>query len=138
MGMEWIREGYRISDCKEELDAAAVFDMLSETYWAAGRSRERVELAMEHSLCFGLYDPDGQQIGFLRAVTDYATFAWICDVIVRQDCRGKGLGKWLVACMLEHPALSSTNKMLGTRDAHGLYEQFGFERRELLRKMAGA
>lgn len=136
--MEWNRESFRISDRKEELDAAAVYAMLSETYWAAGRSRERIELAMEHSICFGLYDPEGRQAGFLRAVTDYATFTWICDVIVHPDYRGRGFGKWLMACMLEHPALVQTNKTLGTRDAHGLYEQFGFVRRELMRKLADA
>ncbi|MNI96911.1 Acetyltransferase (GNAT) family protein [compost metagenome] len=70
-------------------------------------------------------------------MTDYATFTWICDVVVAPDYRGRGFGKWLVACMLEHPALQTTNKLLGTKDAHGLYEQFGFVRREMLRRMDG-
>lgn len=136
--MEWKKEGFRISDRKEELDPAAVCGMLSESYWAADRSRELIIRSIEHSLCFGLYTQENRQVGFLRVITDNTTFAWICDVIVHPEYRGRGLGKWLVACMLEHPGLLSVNKLLGTRDAHGLYEQFGFERREMLSKKAGS
>lgn len=135
--MNWRKDGYTISDEAARLDMEAVFGMLNETYWAAGRSKEIIGQSMAHSLCFGLYDDNAnKQVGFLRAVTDYTTYAWICDVVVHPSYRGRGFGKWLMACMLEHPALSVTNKMLATRDAHGLYEQFGFERREALRLAA--
>lgn len=136
--MEWKKGEFRISDNREELDMDAVYEMLHTTYWAEGRSRGRIERAVASSVCFGLFDGRGKQAGFLRTVTDGATFTWVCDVIVHPAYRGNGLGKWLVACMLEHPALADTVKYLGTRDAHGLYEQFGFSRREMLRLMPEA
>ncbi|MDF2922892.1 MAG: N-acetyltransferase [Paenibacillaceae bacterium] len=134
--MEWRTEGFRISDVTAELDIQVVYDLLQTTYWAQGRSRERIERSIAASLCFALFNGGGEQIGFLRVVTDRATFAWVCDVVVAGEFRGRGLGKWLVACMLEHPALAETTKYLGTKDAHGLYEQYGFIRREILRREA--
>lgn len=135
--MEWRKEGYTFSDDRSRLDREAVFRLLSQTYWAAHRPREQINKALDHSVCLGLYEGE-RQIGFLRIVTDYATFSWICDVVVDPAYRGRGLGKWMVACMLEHPAIQQTNLMLATRDAHGLYERYGFERREMLRRPAAA
>lgn len=132
--MKWARNGFRISDDINDLDVTVIHALLRDTYWASDRSRETVERSLSQSLNFGLFDNQERQIGFLRVVTDYVTFAWICDVVVHPDYRGQGLGKWLVACMLEHPGLKSTNKILGTRDAHGLYEQYGFTRSEVLRR----
>ena len=86
---------------------------------------------MEQSLNLGLYH-QGQQVGMLRVVTDYATFGWVCDVMVHPEHRGQGLGKWLVECLRAHPAVSGLNLLLGTRDAHGLYEQHGFVRWEAM------
>ena len=84
------------------------------------------ELSLQHSLVFGIYD-DSRQVGLARIVTDYATFAWLCDVFVHEDYRGKGVGKWLMATIISHPDLHDLRRiMLATRDAHGLYSQFGF------------
>lgn len=124
--MEWTRGEYRISDDKDELDLYFIVPALQETYWAASRSQEVIEASIAGSLCFGLYR-DRRQIGFARVVTDAATFAWICDVVIHPEFRGAGLGKWLNACLLEHPTVAAVGQIvLRTRDAHGLYEQFGF------------
>jgi GNAT superfamily N-acetyltransferase len=134
--VKWNKDGFVISDSPEELDLDIVCTLLGGTYWAAERSRDRIAQSIANSLCFGLYNSENRQIGFLRTVTDYTTFTWVCDVVVHPEYRGRGFGKWLVACMLEHPLLQGTGKMLGTRDAHGLYEQFGFIRRESMRLQA--
>jgi len=117
-----------ISDNPALLDRAFVHRFLSEhSYWAQGVPREIVDRSLDHSLCLGVYR-DGQQIGFARAVTDFATFAWLADVFVVEDSRGKGVGKKLVAAVLAHPRLQGLRRLLlGTRDAHGLYSRFGFK-----------
>jgi N-acetylglutamate synthase-like GNAT family acetyltransferase len=108
------------------LDLDAICDFLSRAYWAQGRPRERIELSLRHSLVFGIYD-DGRQIGLARVVTDYATFAWLCDVFIHEDYRKQGVGKWLMASIISHPELQGLRRfLLATRDAHGLYRQFGF------------
>jgi GNAT superfamily N-acetyltransferase len=85
-----------------------------------------VRRSLENSLCFGLYER-GRQIGFARVVTDRATFAWLCDVFVLEEYRGRGLSKWLINGVMSHHALQGMRRvLLGTRDAHGLYERFGF------------
>jgi GNAT superfamily N-acetyltransferase len=132
--MEWTRGDCRLSDDKSQLDEGWVHAELSKTYWAANRPRSMIEKAIRNSLCLGLYR-NGQQIGFCRAVTDYATFAWISDVIVREDCRGKGLGHWMVKTLVELPELQTANQALRTLDAHGLYEKFGFKREEFMRRV---
>jgi len=121
-------EDVLISDDRALLDRALIHRFLSErTYWAPGVPREIVERAIDHSLCFGVYK-SGKQIGFARVVTDFATFAWLADVFILEEERGKGLSKKLVAAIQAHPKLQSLRRfMLGTRDAHGLYAQFGFE-----------
>ena len=94
------------------------------SYWAQGRSFEAVQKSVEHSLCFGVY-AGRQQVGFARVVTDYATFAWLCDVFILESHRGKGLGKRLIECVVAHPELQSVRFMLATRDAHELYRRYG-------------
>jgi GNAT superfamily N-acetyltransferase len=131
--MNWQRDEYLLTDDKSWLDLDVVCTLLQTTYWAANRPRELIEKSIQHSICFGLFC-DNQQVGFTRAVTDYATFAWICDVIVVPEHRGRGLGKWMVECVLAHPDLKTATLVLRTRDAHSLYERFGFERTEFLRK----
>ncbi|MBU7315745.1 GNAT family N-acetyltransferase [Paenibacillus oleatilyticus] len=133
--MEWKHNTlpYRINDCREELQPDVIYALLQTSYWAAHRSKETVLRSFENSLCFGLYYGEAQ-VGFMRVVTDYATFAWVCDVIVHPDHRGQGLGKSLMQFLVEHPAVQGTRMVLGTRDAHGLYEQYGFERQELMRR----
>ena len=117
-----------ISDDRTRLDRALIHRFLSErSYWAQNVSREIVDRSIDHSLCFGVYRA-GQQLGFARAVTDFATFAWLADVFIIEEERGKGLSKKLVAAILAHPKLQGLRRfLLGTRDAHGLYAQFGFE-----------
>ena len=110
------------------LDVNAIHAFLTRSYWARGVSRERVSKSLEASMCFGLFDGE-RQIGFARVITDRVTFAYLCDVYVLEQHRGLGLGKRLVQAVRAHPDLRALRRfLLKTRDAHGLYEQFGFER----------
>lgn len=132
--MEWYLDNYKITDDPAQIDYPAVHRLLAGTYWAAGRSREKIETSCRNSLCFCLYDQD-RQIGFARVVTDCAVFAWICDVLIDPEFRGRGLGKWLMEKVLEHPVLQNTaGQLLATRDAHGLYEKYGFVKAECMRR----
>ena len=127
------RDGYELSDEKDRLQLDAIRALLDTTYWAADRSRELTEKSIQHSFCLGLFHA-GKQVGFARAVTDYATFAYLCDVIVAPEHRGRGLGKWMVEVLIAHPDVQTTTQCLRTRDAHSLYERHGFERTEYLRR----
>lgn len=119
--------GYSISTDRERLDRRAVHAFLTEAYWSPGVPFEVVDRAIDRSLCFGLYAPDGPQAGFARAVTDGAGFGYLADVFVLDGHRGRGLGKWLVATVLQHPDLTVARRIvLATADAHSLYERFGF------------
>ena len=123
-----VRHGeYLISDDPGRLDIDAIQAFLSrESYWAAGISRERLETAIANSLSFGLYY-QGTQIGFARAVSDFSTFAYLADVYIDEAHRGRGLSKLLLDAVIKHPRLRQLRRwMLGTRDAHSLYAQFGF------------
>jgi len=124
---EWRRDRWTISTDPARIDLEVVFDFLSEeAYWAQGRERDVVERSVAGSLVFGVYDGE-RQIGFARAVTDRATFAWICDVFVLPEARGSGLGVWLMECVVAHPHLKGLRRMLlATRDAHDLYRKVGF------------
>jgi len=124
--MEWIRGEYCISTDKPRLSIEAIHRFLSQSYWAETRPAAVIEKSIQHSICFGLYR-GAEQIGFSRVVTDYATFYWLCDVFIDEAYRGQALGKWLVACVVSTPELRGLRGFLATRDAHGLYEQFGFE-----------
>ena len=101
---------------------------LSElSYWAKGRSQERVQKSMDHSMCFGLFDSK-RQIGFARVATDYVVFAWLMDLFIDPEYRGQGLGKQLIQAIVEHPDLQQVNGIgLRTQDAQALYSSFGFE-----------
>jgi GNAT superfamily N-acetyltransferase len=100
--------------------------MLAAAYWAQGRSRTVIERSLSTSLTFGLYY-EGSQVGLARVVTDYATFGWLCDVFILPDHRGNGQGKWLIETVVSHPELRHLRRLLlATRDAHGLYAQYGF------------
>ena len=123
---EWRRGEWVISDDPARLDLAAVHAFIAGSYWAANIPRSTFERAVRHSLCFGLYR-GAPQAGFARVVTDRATFGYLCDVFVDPAHRGAGLGKWLVACVLEHPDLQGLRRLsLMTRDAHALYQPLGF------------
>jgi GNAT superfamily N-acetyltransferase len=109
------------------IDMAVVHEFLTQCYWARGIPLEVVARSIENSLCFGLY-AEGKQVGFARVITDYATYAYIGDVFVLEAFRGRGLGKWLMECIMEHPRLQGLRRWsLVTSDAHGLYARFGFE-----------
>lgn len=125
--IETHRNGLTISTDPARLDLDAITAMLSRAYWAQGRPREVIERSMQNSLVFGIYD-GRRQIGLARIVGDYATFAWLCDVFVEDDYRGRGLGKWLMETVLAHPDLRGLRRiLLATRDAHGLYARYGFK-----------
>ena len=129
--MNWQNDDIVVYDTREKVDLDAVHSLLKGSYWAAERSKETIDKSIEHSLCFSMFR-DGQQIGFARVVTDFATFSWIADVIVDPQFRGQGLGKFLMRCITEHQAIAATKQSLRTKDAHGLYEQFGFARTEFM------
>jgi len=122
-------EAIEISTDRDRIDTDLVHDYLSrQTDWAAGIPRGTLERSIHNSLVFGAYTSDGRQIGFARAITDYATFAHLADVFVLPDWRRQGLGKRLVEAVLTHPKLQGLRRWtLVTRDAHELYRQFGWE-----------
>jgi GNAT superfamily N-acetyltransferase len=124
--LETHRDNFTISTDPSRLDVEAIADMLSRAYWAQGRTSEMVTRYLQHSLTFGLYDGP-RQIGLARVISDYTTFAWLCDVFIHEDYRGQGLGKWLMHIVHSHPDLQGLKRwMLATKDAHGLYSQFGW------------
>ena len=118
---------FLISTDPASLDRNVIHRFLTNCYWAKGIPREVVERSIEHSLCFGVYDDAGAQVGFARVISDYATFAYIADVFVLESHRGRGLGKELMECIRQHPLLQGLRRWnLSTKDAHGLYAQYGF------------
>jgi GNAT superfamily N-acetyltransferase len=115
-----------ISTDPAQLNAEEIHRYLCGSYWAKGRSLEAVERSLKNSLGFGLYNA-GKQIGFARVISDFATFAYLCDVYVLEAYRGKGLGAWLLQAVMSHPDLQNLRRwMLATRDAHDLYRKIGF------------
>jgi GNAT superfamily N-acetyltransferase len=117
---------YRISTDRKQLDLTVIHAFLKTAYWCEGVSVGVIQRSIENSLCFGIYKGDSQ-VGFARVITDYATFAYIGDVFVLESHRGRGLSKWMMKMIVEHPELQGFRRwLLATRDAHGLYEQFGF------------
>jgi GNAT superfamily N-acetyltransferase len=117
---------YEISTDPARLDVDAIHAFLTQSYWSPGIPRATVARAIANSLCFGVFW-QGQQVGFARMVTDKTTFAYLCDVYVLEAHRGRGVSKQLMAHVMKHPDLQGLRRMmLATRDAHGLYAQFGF------------
>lgn len=129
MSEDFSQGEFTVSTDPGRLDLDAIHAALSQQYWSAGIPKETVARALRGSLCFGLYaagNPGGQ-IGLARVITDAATFAYLCDVYVLAEFRGRGLGKLLMRAVLEHPDLQGLRRFsLVTRDAHGLYRDFGF------------
>jgi GNAT superfamily N-acetyltransferase len=122
------KNGFTISTDPARLDLDTMHDYLANrSYWARGIPRAVLEKSNQNSLCFGVYRGE-QQVGFARVISDYATFAYIEDLFILEDYQGQGLGKWLMACIRAHPELQGLRRwMLLTRDAHGLYAQYGFQ-----------
>lgn len=131
----WKQEGFMISTDKQLLDKKMIFTYLhEESYWSKGISREIFETSVVNTaFCFGVYKEEidqtsFQQVGFARVISDRATFAYLDDVFVLPSHQGRGLAKWLVSVIVEHPELKHLNRfLLATRDAHGLYAQYGFQ-----------
>jgi GNAT superfamily N-acetyltransferase len=124
---EYRRGEFVISTDRLRLSLDVVHGFLTNCYWAKGIPREVVARSIETSLCFGVYEGSGAQVGFARVISDFATIAYIGDVFVLETHRGCGLGKWLIECITTHPALQNLRRwILTTRDAHKLYAQFGF------------
>ena len=124
--VEYRRGEFSISTDRERLNLNVVHGFLTSCYWAKGIPREVVARSIAHSLCFGIYE-GGAQVGFARVVSDFATMAYLGDVFVLESHRGRGLSKWLLECIVQHPALLNLRRwILLTRDAHELYSQFGF------------
>lgn len=125
--MEVQHADYTLSDDPARLDLDAIHSYLSRSYWAATRSKEVIARSLAHSLCIGTYTAAGHQVGLARVVSDYATFAYLCDVYVLEDHRGHGLAKAALRLIAAHPQLQQLRRFqLVTADAHGLYAQFGF------------
>jgi len=118
---------FLISTDRSKLDLDVIHKFLTLSYWAAGIPRATVARSIENSLCFGVYD-NSNQIGFARVISDFATYAYVADVFILEPYRERGLGKELMASIMAHPELQGLRRWsLGTRDAQGLYAQFGFE-----------
>jgi GNAT superfamily N-acetyltransferase len=121
------RGDFAISTDRARLDLDVIHGFLTNCYWAKGIPLDVVARSIEHSLCFGIYDGSGAQVGFARVISDFSTIAYIGDVFVLDTHRGRGLGKWLMQCITQHPALQNLRRwLLTTRDAHSLYAQVGF------------
>jgi GNAT superfamily N-acetyltransferase len=122
----WSKGDYEISTDPARIDAVMVHEFLTNSYWAKGIPLETVRLSIENSIPFGVYH-GRQLVGFARVVSDRATFAYLADVFILESHRGRGLSRWLMECIVNHPDLQGLRRwMLATQDAHGLYAQFGF------------
>lgn len=120
--------GYKTSSDSKDMDLTVIHGFISNSYWAKGIPLNTMEKAINNSLCFGVFTDSGKQVAFARMITDSATFAYLADVFVLPEHRGKGLSKLLMQVIIAHPNLQGLRRMaLATSDAHGLYEQFGFK-----------
>jgi N-acetylglutamate synthase-like GNAT family acetyltransferase len=120
------KDNFSISIDKSKLDISVIHNFLSGSYWSENIPVETVQKCIEGSMCFGVYD-NNRQVGFARMITDNSTFAYLADVFIIEEYRGRGLSKWLVEFILSHPDLQGLRRiLLATKDAHNLYKQFGF------------
>ena len=127
MQQEFTMQEYSLSSDKSKLQLDTICAFLSRSHWAANRKRATVAKSIENSLCYGIYH-HSRQVAFARLVTDYATYAYLCDVFVDEEYRSRGLSKWMMGCIMENPDLHELRRFtLATKDAHGLYEKFGFK-----------
>ncbi len=129
--MEWLHEDFVLTDDASRLDLAKTQALLRDTYWGVRRPPDVVKRMLGYSLPFTLLY-EGVQVGFGRVVSDYTVFSWVADIVIDPRFRGRGLGKWMMACIKDHPKLRQTQMVLQTRDAHGLYEMYGFDRNPAL------
>ena len=128
--MQWRRGSYLVSDERARLDLDVIHATLARSYWAAGIPRALVERSLEGSVCFGLFREEPAppaQVGFARVISDHATFAYLSDVFVLEEERGRGLARFLLECVHAHPDLQGLRRwLLVTRDAQGLYQKLGW------------
>ena len=138
--MRWTKGEFSVVDDLSAIDVDAVHSFLSQSYWAKGRSRMVVELAMERSLPFGVLHGD-RTVGFARVITDFAVMGTVEDVFVLPEYQGRGLGMWLMECVLAHPALQGIDIIAATRKAAGFYRRLGFaplqDREQYMMRPAG-
>jgi N-acetylglutamate synthase-like GNAT family acetyltransferase len=134
-----LQNDFIISTQKSKLNISVIHKYLStQSYWAKNISVAIVQNAIDGSLCFGVYTKENIQVGFARVITDYATFAYLADVFITENNRGIGLSKWLMYEIMNHPQLQGLRRwMLATKDAHGLYQQFGFIKIETSTRLMG-
>jgi GNAT superfamily N-acetyltransferase len=119
---------FEISTSPERLQLDRILGFIARSYWAKDRPPKITSRAIENSLCFGIYEGENQ-VGFARVISDYSTYAWLCDVFIDENYRGRGLGKWLIASIMSHPELQRVRRWaLATRDAHEMYKRFGFDK----------
>ncbi len=122
---EWRKEAFLITTDPARLDVNGIHAFLTRSWWAAGIPKETVERSLKGSLCFGVYE-GGRQIGFARVISDFATYAYLCDDYILEEYRGRGLGRWLMECIFAHPDLQGLRRwMLIAVDPH-IYAKFGF------------
>ncbi|MBV7272189.1 GNAT family N-acetyltransferase [Clostridium thailandense] len=125
--LEYKKGDFYITTDSKKIDIDAVSSLLGQSYWAKSRERDVITKSLKNSLCFSLFHND-KQIGLVRVITDYATFAYLCDVIIDDKYRHKGLGVWLLKCVFKYPDLQNLRRWcLATKDAHEFYRKFGFE-----------
>jgi len=124
---EWRRDDFVISTDPGRVDRALTWRFIRTTYWGETLTEDRFLRSLDHALLFGLFEADGGQVGFGRVVTDYARFAWLSDLFVAPERRGRGLGRWLAETIVGYPPIADIDRwVLATRDAHGLYRDLGF------------
>jgi len=129
--MEWHRDEFTITDDPGKVQPGAVAELLAKTYWGHKRPRQVIEKLIPNSFCFSLLR-NGTQIGCARVVTDFTVFSWLSDLVINEHDRGKGLGRWFLNCILNHPEIAGTQFVLQTTHAHALYEKLGFQKSEKL------
>lgn len=124
---DWRDDGFVLSDDPSRIDLERVQGWLTQTYWARGVTIESLRKRVDGSRAYGVFDPTGAQVAFARAVTDDASYAWVCDVYVDESVRGRGIGQWLVGGLVDHLRGHGVQRfVLATKDAHGVYEKVGF------------
>lgn len=133
--MIWKKDNFRISSEKKHVDVGTLHEMLSRSHWAKGRGRDDIEKSIENSTCFSLLKDD-QQIGFARVLTDRMAYAIILDMIIKEDFRGQGLGKWLMQCVCDHPEIKPLRQVLWTSNADRFYRKVNFKKMSALTFMA--
>ena len=129
--MNWTKDDFSIDTDKNLLDIQVICGFLKSSYWGSSRTREQIQTSIDLSICFGVYHEE-KQVGFARLITDEVVISWLGDVFIIPEYQKRGLGKWLMECITSHPVLNTTKCLLETKDAHGLYKPYGWDRKEVM------